>query len=195
MSCMYYSLCYLYISYDWIFVFLPGVSGGELLVPRTHLKSGYSGRRGSGDEASLRHGHLNHRAAARRGSGDVDLLRRSLTHKADAAGESCLPTIAFRLYSRPSPPPILLIIPLKAAYKEVGPYSSRAVNAKNFIAAQLNSGSTRPAAEATSLRYAEEGTDADSPTAGSNASLASSKASSRASSRASLTGLVYTPII
>ena len=75
------------ISYDWIFVFLPGVSGGELLVPRTHLKSGYSGRRGSGDEASLRHGHLNHRAAARRGSGDVDLLRRSLTHKADGAGE------------------------------------------------------------------------------------------------------------
>ena len=95
-----------------------------------------------------------------------------------------------RLRTRPTAP-----VSDALAYKEVGPYSSRAVNAKNFIAAQLNSGSTRPVAEATSLRYAEEGTDADSPTAGSNASLASSKASSRASSRASLTGLVYSPVI
>ena len=63
------------------------LSGGELLVPRSHVKSGHFGRRGSGDEASLRHGHLISRAAGRRGSGDVDLLRRSLAHKADSNGQ------------------------------------------------------------------------------------------------------------
>lgn len=84
------------------------------LVPRTHLKmgphsrrgsadesshirighscrrgsgEGHPGRRGSGDETSLRYGPLNSRAAARRGSGDVDLLRRSLTHKTDLTGQ------------------------------------------------------------------------------------------------------------